>query len=75
MREHLQVGACGRNSLPDKSVKRLGKGKGERAGELGFEPRLNGPEPFVLPLHYSPESDEPELVEMNRELFRPPARS
>src|SRR5487761_1240558 len=27
---------------------------GMKAGELGFEPRLNGPEPFVLPLHYSP---------------------
>lgn len=24
------------------------------AGELGFEPRLNDPESFVLPLHYSP---------------------
>ena len=24
------------------------------AGELGFEPRLSGPEPLVLPLHHSP---------------------
>ncbi len=25
------------------------------AGELGFEPRLSGPEPLVLPLHHSPD--------------------
>ena len=25
-----------------------------QTGELGFEPRLNDPESFVLPLHYSP---------------------
>jgi hypothetical protein len=27
----------------------------EKAGELGFEPRLKESESFVLPLHYSPE--------------------
>ncbi len=26
----------------------------KEAGELGFEPRLTGPEPVVLPLHHSP---------------------
>ena len=28
------------------------------AGELGFEPRQNDPESFVLPLHYSPVADK-----------------
>ena len=28
--------------------------KRREAGELGFEPRLSGPEPLVLPLHHSP---------------------
>ena len=35
-----------------------GKKRYIMAGELGFEPRRNDPESFVLPLHYSPVADK-----------------